>query len=198
MSMSLSPNCKLVALSFSDRAGISLLDVQTGDEQHRLKEVGTQATNLVFSPDSSVLVATVPSQMALWYTTTGQGIRSFFIDERHLVLLVFSPDGRTVAGFGFSNIIRLWDTSTGQETRRFERHVERLDDISFSPDGKMLASASAGRIRLWDARHDQEHTSRENQRGSPISFFIPRQTERLWHQDRRMARFKSGTHEQPQ
>ncbi|MFI6520566.1 WD40 repeat domain-containing serine/threonine protein kinase [Spirillospora sp. NPDC050679] len=58
--------------------------------------------------------------------------------------LVFSPDGRTLHGAGFSSILR-WDLATAQVTaRKIEDDDSYRRPMAFSPDGRTLATASEG------------------------------------------------------
>jgi WD40 repeat protein/pimeloyl-ACP methyl ester carboxylesterase len=69
--------------------------------------------------------------------------------------LAFSPDGKTIAAAGYSQI-RLQDAKTGQVLKMLEGHTSFVWGVAWSPDGNALASAGQDGTRLWDAKAYQE------------------------------------------
>lgn len=77
-------------------------------------------------------------------------------DEVETVL--FSPDGRTIAGLGTGwdgapyGAVTLWDVGTGRP-RRLLRMAGKIDSIAWSPDGRTIAAAGGENrtATLWDA-----------------------------------------------
>jgi len=71
--------------------------------------------------------------------------------SEHLVnSVVFSPDGRTLAG-ACGEVVILWDTATKEQRYVLEEHTGGVNCVAFSPDGKMLASGSNDNtVVLWD------------------------------------------------
>lgn len=68
--------------------------------------------------------------------------------------VVFSPDGRLLAGVGLHGALELWDTT---DPRHPVSRTELLPGLgtgvlsaAFSPDGRLLAAGSDGHLRLWD------------------------------------------------
>lgn len=58
----------------------------------------------------------------------------------------FSPDGKTLASFGYDAVV-LWDSRTGKELRRGETFYRG----NFSPDGRKLwLQTYEGAISVWD------------------------------------------------
>ena len=71
--------------------------------------------------------------------------------------LVFSPDGKFLAGRGgkslASNKIELWQTDFGDHLFTLEGHTRAVSEYIFSPDSKILASGGEdAAIILWDVK----------------------------------------------
>jgi WD40 repeat protein len=75
--------------------------------------------------------------------------------------LVFSPDGRLLAGCGGSPLLDgsavgevwLWDITAGRQAATLRARGGSFQSLAFSPDGKFLAAGgSDGAVRLWDVR----------------------------------------------
>lgn len=68
--------------------------------------------------------------------------------------VVFSPDGRTLAGGSYKRVV-LWDIGTGGVQRVLGGCSGPVRSVAFSPDGKRLAAGSGkpgalGEARVWD------------------------------------------------
>jgi len=179
-SMSFSPDGKTLVSGGWDHT-IRLWDVATGTEIRVLKGHIHPVFSVAFSPDSKMLaseggagtiqlwdVATqswrAPANsgirgdgtIKLWDVATGAEIRTFTKHPSYVRSVVFSPDGKTLAGGRGDHIIKLWEVATGTEIRTFTGRASKgrageVHSIAFTPDGKMMASGGwDGTIRLWD------------------------------------------------
>ncbi|KAJ5368809.1 Vegetative incompatibility protein HET-E-1 [Penicillium cataractarum] len=71
--------------------------------------------------------------------------------QGQVTIVIFSPDGSTVASASHDKTVRLWDTETGEEKQVLIGHDGVLTGIAFTSDGKTLVSAAQDKtIRIWD------------------------------------------------
>ena len=108
-----------------------------------------------FSPDGSRLV----SGNRLWDSVSGEHLAT--LENAYDIL--FSPDGRRLAGRSVDNTIRLWDGVSGEHIATLEGHTDDVYSVVFSPDGRRLASRSGDRtVRLWDGVSGEPVATLEN------------------------------------
>ena len=60
-----------------------------------------------------------------------------------LAAMVFSPDGRWVAGGGYDGFLRVWDAATGKLAASWPPDLKagKIDAVAFAPDGAHVAAA---------------------------------------------------------
>ncbi len=112
----------------------------------------TYVSNLVFSPDSKLLLGwrnptSRESALYLWETETGQLLRTWnmLADQ-----FVFHPDGITLAAAEYKNgDIRLFDLRTGDLVQEI-KCSSNFHNMAFSPDGSLLAIIAGGKIGFWE------------------------------------------------
>jgi WD40 repeat protein len=76
-----------------------------------------------------------------------------FRDPNHISAASLSPDGKTLAVCGGSQVIRFLDLGTGREVRRFNiREYLRTQQLHWSPDGSQIITTGYNGINVWDAR----------------------------------------------
>jgi WD40 repeat protein len=160
----LSPNGKLLATG--DKAGtVRLWDLAGGRLLATIKAHTNKVAALGFSPNGvilatgefgdSVLKAWDPAAALnlLWGTDTKRaGISA----------LVFSPNGKTIAGMIRHTGIGLFDPSTGRQDYSFqvERGYAEVGALAFSPDGKFLVTGSeSGEAKVWNLETGRLHAA---------------------------------------
>jgi WD40 repeat protein len=91
-------------------------------------------------------------EVKVWDAQTGQEQLTF---QGHRV--VFSRDGRRLAGASTGGTVKVWDAQTGQEQRTLQGHNGIVNSVCFSPDGRRVASSSTdGSVKVWEAPSGQE------------------------------------------
>jgi WD40 repeat protein len=114
----------------------------------------------------------------LWDVETGKEQTRMGGDDKYVMGLAFSPDGKTVATTAFKGTAKLWDCATGRLRLELPAHDGYSFAVAFSPDGTTLATGGSspvahraqldvGEVRLWDPA-----TGRS--RGDPLSLdYVP-------------------------
>jgi WD40 repeat protein len=64
-------------------------------------------------------------------------------------MLVFSADGKSLAGGDTAGFAYLWNVETGEEINRI-RHSDPVTSVAFSPEGSHLITVSRKIVRVWD------------------------------------------------
>jgi WD40 repeat protein len=156
MSVALSPDGRL-ALSGGGSSELKLWDVATGRELRSFTGLRSDATSVVFSPDSQMALSGGESALKLWEVATGRELKSFSADRLWVSAVAFSPDGRLALSGGATGTSKLWDIASGREVRSFKGHSGWVKSVAFSPDGKLVLSGSADKtLKLWDAASGRE------------------------------------------
>jgi WD40 repeat protein len=78
---------------------------------------------------------------------------NLFREANYVSAASLSPDGKTLAVCGGSQMIRFLDVSTGKELRRFTiREYLRTQQILWTPEGDKIVTTGYNGINIWDAK----------------------------------------------
>jgi WD40 repeat protein len=122
---------------------VRVVDANTGQELHVLREHKGAVVGLAFAPDGKMLVSVGQvqpgnsSELYAWDTRTGKPL--WHDGGLGLHSAAFSPDGRllaTASGYG----VTLWSPGTGRRQRELTRASGGT--MTFSPDGRLLSLSS--------------------------------------------------------
>src|SRR5262249_13555961 len=101
--------------------------------------------------------------LRLWDLTTDQEVCSFPHPPRNVWNLLFSPNGKELACFGYEEkarcTVKRWDESTGRELPTWPGQSNltgALWSVAYSPDGKRLATHEETRLRVWEGATGRE------------------------------------------
>jgi WD40 repeat protein/serine/threonine protein kinase len=143
-------------------------DAVTGEEILSLDCPKGYSGAVVFSPNNKLLAAEVggfaSSDIQIWDTQSGKELVKIKAPQRPgSPKLIFSPDGKMIAGCGYGLVISVWDTETGKLRRTLRGHSQVVESAAFSADGRQLISASIdGTVKVWDATiEDEAHDDQE-------------------------------------
>ncbi|MCC6300718.1 MAG: PD40 domain-containing protein [Anaerolineales bacterium] len=145
-----SPNGKQLAFSVPER-GLSVVDVESGNEVASLDDFITPPFDLSWSPDGLRLIATGDLGYGLrrWRVDTNQWVRLWDKRLQPARRVVWSPDGKRIASGAFGGEVCVWDAGNNQCKGFIDAHFNSVNALDWSPDGTRLATAS-GAIRIWD------------------------------------------------
>ncbi len=116
---------------------------------------GAVAT-VAFSPDGRLIATSgAKGDVRLWDCQTHREVRRFKPRGKRLRRLVFSPNGRLLAGSEHmwdEPKVCIWDVKEGSLMHELEGYGGFLGpSLAFSPDGKLLVTPhDDGNVRMWE------------------------------------------------
>jgi WD40 repeat protein/beta-lactamase regulating signal transducer with metallopeptidase domain len=132
------------------------------------------------APDGKTLAAHGGNVIQLWQVETGKELVRIPAPPSGIAGLLFSSDGRTLAGRAFDGSLFLWSAQTGKQLHAIQAPQRRQDGtfiltfgggggdpapgMAFTPDGKLLAAAATDyqkqevihSVKFWDVATGKE------------------------------------------
>lgn len=155
-----SPDGSIVAsVGEGDRQGstVRLWRVSDGElhcSLHSPGKLNDVITSFVFSPDGRLFAAggnDDDETIYLWDTTSGKLIHALSGHTGGIYSIDFNSNGQTLTSGGLGRNARLWHVSNGEQISILVGHSSTSYPVAFSPFGNILATASNGKVQLWDA-----------------------------------------------
>jgi len=162
MADALSPDGKMIACGGRDGV-VTLWDVSTSENIQVFKGHKGSIRSVAISPDgkllasvSSVAVSSrgqrnpyggTDTNVKLWDVATGECLKTLDWHWQGVVMVAFSPDGKTLVSAAKGDPLALWDVATGKRLRTFARGRYGTPLVAFSGDGKMFAGPA---LRVLD------------------------------------------------
>lgn len=146
-----SPKNEHIAFSIPER-GLSVVDVESGNEVASLEDFLVPPFDLSWSPDGSRLISTGDLGYGLrrWRVDTNQWVRLWDKDLQPAQQVAWSPDGKRIASGHFGGAVCIWNARNNRCEGFIRAHFNSVDALDWSPNSDQIATAS-GAIRLWDA-----------------------------------------------
>ncbi|WP_281066571.1 WD40 repeat domain-containing serine/threonine protein kinase [Streptomyces syringium] len=161
--LAFSPDGTALAVGVGSR--VEIVDPATGRSRATLTGHTGSMNHVAFGPDGKTVASVAADTgrhgtVRLWAADTGRLLKTFTADaEKNFSSVVFSPDGRTIAGAGPG--VRLWDLSTGRPTATLTDRHSYVLTAAYRPGRAVIAGAGGNRepearditgktISLWD------------------------------------------------
>ena len=138
----------------------SLSHVDTSSKVSQYRKIDSYEVVVSSQDGSSLATGTREGRIRLWDTKTGRrylDLKGHVVighserEDRSILALAFSPDGKIIASGCIDNTVQLWDTEKGTKLATLRGHKGWVTAVAFSADGKTLASGDANKsIKLWD------------------------------------------------
>ncbi len=163
--LSFSPDGKTLASQSGDISGIQLWDLETKKARTTLKLTDHESvTSIRYTTNGKLLLVTgkLGSDYGSYLYDVGEGKKLGKLKDSAARASAFSPDGKTIAGYGYDTIC-IWEVDTCKP-----KLTVKVDDmitcLAFNPKGTLLAvgrrprddNRAATTISLFDAATGKE------------------------------------------
>jgi RNA polymerase sigma factor (sigma-70 family) len=162
LTMDFAPDGKTLATCSDDR-GLKFWSTTTGREVGPLISNQRRVHVFAFAPKGKLLATAdrvarrapwaAGPVISLWQLGTLKRVRRLRGHRDAVLVLAFSPGGKTLVSGSGRDKVRLWDVDTGTRLHTLGRGIS---SVRFSPNGKLLATYNGSSLILWDVAGGRE------------------------------------------
>ena len=150
LSVTISPNEKIIMTKTDTDGSIFLWDVVTGKELFHLSK-NDRLMSASWSKDGTRIVGSGLHKSYVWSATTGALTFELTGHNSWVYNAIFSPDGKKIITSGKDLSIKIYDAANGLLLHNLQGHRAKINGLSCSPDGKQLVSTSDDRTAItWN------------------------------------------------
>ena len=141
----LSPDGRTVATNPGEKT-VHVIDVATG-ERVSVLEFAEEVISVRFSPNCRWIAAISVGGIEIVEVATGKPISFAKLEKMSVTSVLFSPDGRRIAGscrdrsIRRENFVKVFDVETGKQVSTLSIG-KRITSMAYSPDGRWIAVGS--------------------------------------------------------
>ena len=119
---------------------------------------GLDVLQFDYAIKSSVIFTTNSAgELSAWDAGTLAKIKTVSGFSTYTTKLVWSPNGKQLAGIMPDNIIHVWNAVTDKEVSQLKGHTLTINQIAWSPDSKLIVSTSSDMTaRIWNVATGQQ------------------------------------------
>ena len=141
-----------IAATISQDHKLRILSFPDGAERHAIDIAGRAVDAFAIAPNGRfVAVGDHTGNVTVWSTETGQPAMQMKL-ARYPGLIVFSPDGATMATAAQGEAIQIVDVATGKTKFALGGPPGGTLALAFSPDGRHIATGDGDTVvRIYDA-----------------------------------------------
>jgi WD40 repeat protein len=140
--LALAPDVTRVAIGRLG-VGVTVYSLVTGQAACRFPADAWLSRSLAFAPrDAGFAVGQADGRVIL-YSATGHQTADLGKVPAPVAIVVFAPDGWTLAVADVRGTVAVWDVASGRQTACFPHVSHPLNDLVFAPDGTRLVATSA-------------------------------------------------------
>lgn len=132
-------------------AGITVSELTAGKKRVIVIATDKHLSVLALNARSQLVAAASEDKtLSIWSLAGGRLIKRLEGMEAPIRTLLFTPDGKTLAGCPGNDTLILWDAGSGKELRRLVESGADIAAVALSPDGALAAVGHPnGAVRVW-------------------------------------------------